>query len=710
MLSAIAHPRAHERVHGFDFALPKSRSYGGYGSVRSNAETWKMAMEKSNDIFFKKPSLFLIGSIKSLPSVSLTLVSESDLEPVWNYYVKQFHYLGYEKLLGHRLKYLALIEEYTVAALSWSAPALKIGDRDRFIGWSEDQRRTHLNRIVNNSRFLIMPWVNVRNLASHVLSLNIKCLANDWEQRFGKKPWLLETFVDPSRYQGTSYKAANWTPVGKTNGFGKQGRGYVHHGSIKEVYVYVLEPRFRTLIGCEQKPCKPFHRPLSLEKAEELTMILRHADWNPALVPWMTLSEKDIKLMADELVKFHAQFHQCYGRIEHHRLGLTYISGLLSNKDAKSAEPIALDFLGKKGVRPLQRFMKNDLWDHEDMEIKNQIMLSELICDPYGMITTDSCENVKKGKESVGVARQYCGSLGKVENCQSGVFVGYSSKKGYGLLTSRLYVPKQWFSPEYEKRRNDTWVPQDLTFKTKPQIALELIQKITASTLFPARWIGCDATFGSDIHFLESLPKTSWYFADIRANSQVFLKRAKAQLPPYSGRGPRPKKAKLLPGQPQPQSVADIARSAKLKWGTEVLAEGAKGPIIAEVTRLRVYPSREGLPRPYSLWLFIRKDPDGRTKFSLSNAPKSMPLSEMCEASIMRWPIEQCFEEGKEQLGMDQYEHRSWPAWHRHMIYIFLALHFLLRLRIRFKKNSGSDPAPSKEAGGINIAPSLDQS
>jgi SRSO17 transposase len=105
----------------------------------------------------------------------------------------------------------------------------------------------------------------------------------------------------------------------------------------------------------------------------------------------------------------------------------------------------------------------------------------------------------------------------------------------------------------------------------------------------------------------------------------------------------------------------------------------------------------------------VRKDPDGRIKYSLSNAPKKMPLSEMGKASVMRWPIEQCFEEGKDQLGMDHYEHRSWPVWHRHMIYICLGLHFLLRLRIRFKKNSGVDPPTSKEASGRNLCPSFNQ-
>jgi SRSO17 transposase len=348
--------------------------------------------------------------------------------------------------------------------------------------------------------------------------------------------------------------------------------------------------------------------------------------------------------------------------------------------------------------------MKECRWDHPAMEAKHQVLLSPRIADPQGMINVDSCEFIKKGKESVGVTRQYCGALGKVENCQSGVFVGYSGEKGYGLLTGRLYMPEIWFSPEYAQRRKDNWVPEDLTFQTKLQIALELIHQVAKTKLFPGRWIGCDATFGSDIHFLESLPKDYYYFADVRANTQVFLQKPKVQLPPYSGRGRKPKRLQLSPGQPQAKTVAEIARSAKGRWKSVILAEGAKGPIVAKVTRLRVYPSRNGLPHDASVWLFIRKTPDGKTKFSFSNAPLDMPLSEMCKASVMRWPIEQCFEEGKGHVGMDHYEHRSWPAWHRHMIYVFLGLHFLLRLRMKFKKNSGPHFAPSTEVGCGGLA------
>lgn len=656
------------------------------------------------DRFFKAPEVEIIdGSLNTLPPIRLQLVQRSIQESLWDYWVHRYHYLSYQNLLGHRLKYLALMQDRPVAALSFSAPALKIGVRDRFIGWSQGQRKKYLPHLANNSRFLILPWVRVPHLASHVLSLAANQVKRDWPDQFHTPLYLLETYVDPHHFKGTSYQAANWERVGLTQGYGKQGSGYIYHGTPKEVYVYVLEPRFRTFIGCRPRP-QCFHRPLpSIQQLEELKMILRDTHWNPDLVPWMTLTETDLKTMAEELVSFHELFHNCYGRKEHHRLGLTYLSGLMSKLEAKSAEPVALEFLGTGGVRPLQRFMKNDLWDHEAMKSQHQQSLSQLLADPEGMITVDSSEFVKKGKESVGVARQYCGALGKVENCQSGVFVGYTSKKGYGLLTNRLFLPEIWFSKEYAKRRKDNWVPENLTFETKIDIAYDLIQEVAQTQLFPARWIGFDATFGSDLPFLESLPKEYTYFASIRSNTQVFFKKPSVGIPPYSGRGPRPKKQRLLPNQPGPQTVAEIARRPRLRWKRVVLAEGAKGPIVAEVVRLRVYPSRKGLPASYPLWLFLRRSPDGQIKYAFSNAPHHIPLSELCQAATLRWPIEQCFEEGKGQVGMDHYEHRSWPAWHRHMIYVSLALNFLTRLRIHFKKKPYADFTSSPSLDGNNL-------
>lgn len=634
------------------------------------------------------------GPLKLFQAPTLKLVTSSLLEPLWDELVRTYHFLGYRKLLGHRIKYLAFIDTRPVAALSWSAAARRLRVRDRFIGWDDAQRRRHLHHIASNSRFLILPWVNIPHLASHVLAQNIKRLNRDWTERFGFPLWLLETFVDLSRFQGTVYKAANWTLLGHSAGYAKQGQGYTYHGSIKEVYVYVLEPGFREYIGCKKKPYRFFHRPpLNQEKVEVLKMILRDAQWHPEIEASLAMDEDDVQNMAEELVTFHDQFHSCFKRIEQERLGLGYLSGLLSNCPRKSVEPMALELFGKKEVRSMQRFMKTYRWDQEEMEHTHQTLLADKIASSEGMLTLDPSEFPKKGKESVGVARQYCGPLGKVDNCQSGVFIGYSSQKGYGLLSSQLYMPEVWFSEENAQRREDNLVPEDICFLTKQQIALNLLQDIVQTDLFPARWIGCDASFGSDKQFLKSLHENLYYFASIRSKEKVFLHKPSVGVAPYKGRGRPPEKVSVIDGQ-KPMTVSQVANSQEIEWIPVILNEGAKGPNVAKVACLRVYPCRDNLPDDDPVWLFFRRTADGQTKYAFSNAPEDIPFSELCQASIMRWPIEQCFQEGKSVVGMDHYEHRSWPAWHRHMLYVFLGLHFLLHIRLSYKKNDGFDCPP----------------
>jgi SRSO17 transposase len=439
---------------------------------------------------------------------------------------------------------------------------------------------------------------------------------------------------------------------------------------------------------------------------EDLHMILRHADWNPELLPALTLTEADCAAIADELVAFHAQFQACFGRIEHRRLGLAYLAGLLSNNDAKSVEPIALAFLDEAAVRSLQCFLKAYRWDQEAMEAAHQTLLAAALAEPDGMLTVDSCEFPKKGTASVGVARQDCGAVGKVDNCQSGVFVGYTSRRGYGLVTSRLYLPECWFADDYAQRRQDTRVPADLAFQTKPQIARDLLARLAQTARFPATWLGCDAVFGADWAFLDAVPSGLCYFAGIRSDTLVFRTRPRVHVPRYRGRGRQPTKPRVTRGQAVP--VRQLARAKRCPWTPVVLAEGAKGPIRAEVAALRVYPAQGGLPRE-AVWLFLRRTADGQLKYAFSNAPADTPLAELCRAATLRWPIEQCFQDGKSQVGMDHYEHRSWPAWHRHMLYVCLALHFLLRLRLRFKKNAGPDaPAGAPPRGGGGAGQSLD--
>jgi SRSO17 transposase len=191
------------------------------------------------------------------------------------------------------------------------------------------------------------------------------------------------------------------------------------------------------------------------------------------------------------------------------------------------------------------------------------------------------------------------------------------------------------------------------------------------------------------------LPQENYHFASIKSNTRVFLAKPKVGVPSYSGRGRRPTKRRVT--KETVHTVARIARSKKLTWTKVVLAEGAKGPILAKIACLRVYPIQDDLPKESLVWLFLRRMENGQIKYAFSNAPETMPLAEWCQAATMRWPIEQCFQDGKSEVGQDQYEHRSWPAWHRHMTYVFLAQHFLLRLRLRFKKSTSLDAAASED-------------
>ena len=305
------------------------------------------------------------------------------------------------------------------------------------------------------------------------------------------------------------------------------------------------------------------------------------------------------------------------------------------------------------------------------------------MADPDGVLSVDGSDFPKKGKESVGVARQYCGRLGKVDNCQVGVFLGYASPKGYALLDRRLFIPEKWFSEEYRERRQKCQIPDDLCFKTKIELALEMIHELHRQGRFPAQWITCDEFFGRDSAFLDQLPTGISYFAEVLCNTRVWLKRPRAVLPRYSGRGRRPEKVKVSTPS---RTVSALSKNHQLGWQTVHLAEGAKGPIVAEVTRLRVIESRNAAPGK-EIWLFIRRSLDQKDiKYFVSNAPVDCSMEEMSRVCTLRWPIEQCFREGKSELGMDHYEHRSWEAWHRHMTFVFIAQLFLLRVRQKFKK------------------------
>jgi len=629
-------------------------------------------------------------SLDAVLPLRFTVVCQTPDERLWNELIRRYHYLSYKLLVGSHLKYLVYSRDGTIlAALGWGSAVWKLKSRDKAIGWTIEQRKKNLHKVINNNRFLILPWIKIPNLASTILSQNIRMLVDDWYKRYNYRPCLLETFVDARRFKGTCYRAANWILVGQTKGFEKQGNSFAFHGNPKEVFLYPLTKQFRKELGhdSDDLPLLSHTYYLSVSSDEKpkrgVKMILQHKGWNRMLPPPLDLQEEDIELLGQIFETYHRLFDESFYRVEQTQLSRIYLQGLMSPIVRKSMEPIALALMSTERVRALQHFMGTGKWDTEAIAAIHRTQAAEAVADPQGVISVDGSDFPKKGKESVGVARQYCGRLGKVDNCQAGVFLAYSSPKGYALLDRRLFTPQIWFSQEYQERRQKCQMPEDLQFKTKLELAQEMIWQLYKEGQFPARWITCDEFFGRDGDFLDQLPKEISYFAEVPCSTHVWFKRPKTVIGKYAGKGPKPKKAKCLT---KSKTVSELSKNKRLNWKTVCLAEGAKGPIMAEVVRIRVIESRNALPCQ-EIWLFIRRSLDKKEyKYFLSNAPLDCGMKEMCHVSTMRWPIEQCFQEGKSELGMDHYEHRSWIAWHRHMTFVFIAQLFLLLVRQNLKK------------------------
>jgi hypothetical protein len=191
----------------------------------------------------------LESELRQIQPLEFTQVRRSPDEPLFNSLMEQHHYLGYEQPVGEHLKYLVRAQGRPLACVAWSSAPRHIGARDRYIGWDQRARRRNIHCIAYNTRFLILPWVRVNHLASHILGRMAARISEDWQSMYGHPIWFLETFVDPERFRGACYRAANWVVLGATTGRGKQSNSYVPNRSIKQVLGYALTKRFRELLG-----------------------------------------------------------------------------------------------------------------------------------------------------------------------------------------------------------------------------------------------------------------------------------------------------------------------------------------------------------------------------------------------------------------------------------------------------------------------------
>jgi SRSO17 transposase len=378
------------------------------------------------------------------------------------------------------------------------------------------------------------------------------------------------------------------------------------------------------------------------------------------------------------------------GRSERRNWGSVYVRGLLLDGERKSIEPMATRMPGGN-VQAMQQFVGQSPWEWEPIwERLGKRMTAELEPDPIWVV--DDTGFPKKGEHSVGVERQYSGTLGKTANCQIAVSLHHVGNKG-AVLGWRLYLPESW--AEDKERRKAAGVPEDVMFKTKWQLAVDIIDQ-ARSWGIPDCIVVADAGYGDATEFRDALENRSLhYVVGISEQVGVWAKPPKISIPKYSGRGQPPSRYSY--GNQKPTNVKEIALKAK-GWKNVRWREGSKGWLESRFIAVRVQPSHgyvHGEAPHKEVWLLVEWPDDEKepTKYFLCDLPETYTLRRLVRIAKARWKIEQDYQQLKEELGLDHYEGRYWAGWHHHVTLVMLAQAFLTLETLRNKKNFWVDPA-----------------
>lgn len=410
-----------------------------------------------------------------------------------------------------------------------------------------------------------------------------------------------------------------------------------------------------------------------------------------ATVPKMHVTTGDLELLVEELRAYHAVYRPLFRRRDQRAGAYTYLHGLLSELPRKSIEPMVLAWEGvhPKAVRAMQACISEGAWDDETLLHRHwQEGATDLSTDD-GVLMVDGSDFPKQGEHSVGVKRQYCGELGTRANGQAGVLLGYASQQGYTLGDRRLYLPQEWLHDAvYPERRKACGIPEHVVFTTKPMLGWAMLQAVVQAGTLRCRWVTGDEAFGRDTTLLDNSAGLGLgYFAAVPHDTHVWPERPGTAVPAWSGRGRRPQRQRVVEGQHEAQTVVERAVALPTAtWSRQLIQEGSQGPLVADCATMRVIGVRNGWPGP-EVWLGLRRHVEtGELKTSLSNAPGDMAAETLVRMSGMRWPIETCCEDGKQRLGLGDYDVRSWTGWHQHMTLVILAHFFVVRLSLRLKK------------------------
>ena len=408
-------------------------------------------------------------------------------------------------------------------------------------------------------------------------------------------------------------------------------------------------------------------------------------------IPKFSVVKEDIDDFIKELEVFHEEFSDCFLRSEPRKNFFHYMVGQFSELERKSIEPIALNVENGK-VRSIQRLISDVVWAENKMLNKYHSMVNEDMGDPKGVVIFDESGFIKKGNDSAGVAKQYCGTAGKVENCQVGVFAGYASPHGYCLLDNKLFIPEKWFTDKFAEKRKKCKFPENIEFKTKPQLASDMFEELVKDDVIPFKFVVADTIYGNSPDFIEAIETCpdKTYFVSIPHSTKCWSKQPVMREKKYKYAGEIRTKHVVAKYEIKPISVGTIAQNLNnYFWYRRTVSEGTKGPIEYEFSKKQVVLAKDGLPWKH-VWLIIKRTlgNDPTYYYYISNAPENTHLKTFVWLSGIRWAIEQCLEETKSELGMDQYEVRKLPGWKHHMLTCMLAHFFLWHLKIRLGKKS----------------------
>jgi SRSO17 transposase len=403
-----------------------------------------------------------------------------------------------------------------------------------------------------------------------------------------------------------------------------------------------------------------------------------------------TLDEAQLVRLAAGLGPFLDRYAPCFQRAEQRRHLRLILDGKLSSLTRKTCEPIAHHL----GVRRenLQDFVGSSPWDDDAVLAELRRHVVEEWADPDGVIALDGSGFPKKGEHSCGVQRQYCGRLGKVENCQVGVFLGYACASGHTLLDRRLYLPEDWAGDA--GRREKAHVPEGVAFQEGWRIALGLLARCQE---VPHGWVTADDELGRVQGFRAELREAGErYLVDVPCNTLV---RDLEEAPPIQARrrGSQPK-------APLETAASWAGRQPATRWRWVEVRAGEKGPIRVEAMTVRVHTTLDGSRLGPEERLVVRRAEGGELSYHLSNAGDEVGLEEMVRAKGKHHEVEQCFAEAKGEVGLGHYEVRSWVGWHHHMTLSLLALWFLTHSRWQER---GEKSGAERERGARGVGPGL---